>query len=185
MIKKYIEFIREWGTDANKPQIKIGDRVISDIDMRTEEEFEEEEERDKQKDLEIMFASVDMSENLVSENDPYGEENWEDKPRKKRLENEYYEDEGKERLVKLIDQNGVVLDRTGWAIEGQGTHDDHWNHEEYIGGVAAKDSTIFYNVGCSTPGRRDAMCNQEGVEFKLPEDGIYRGEERFYPVNEQ
>jgi hypothetical protein len=71
--KKYIEFIREWGTDANKPQIKVSDRMIDEIDLK-----EENDRFDIEGQLEVMFDRVDISESVDnrSEADPYGEEDW-------------------------------------------------------------------------------------------------------------
>jgi hypothetical protein len=69
--QKYNDFILEWGTDANKPQTKVSDRMMSDIEI----EKDQEDNGEIEDQLEIMFGSVDMNESVIEE-DPYGEEDW-------------------------------------------------------------------------------------------------------------
>ena len=111
MIKNYKQFLLEWGTDANKPQIKIGDRVIDEVDIRSEEELEEDEDKKNKKDKDLPILK-DTNES-VSENDPYGEERDDDLPYAPevyytRWEGEIYDffkqlkDEEVDNLLKLI-----------------------------------------------------------------------------------
>lgn len=67
-IKKYNDFLREWGTDANKPHILATDKNITILRVDDEEEEEE------TKDIPIL---QDLDESVHPE-DPYGEENWTD-----------------------------------------------------------------------------------------------------------
>jgi len=75
MLKKYNSFILEWGTDANKDPIKVGDRIMTEIDLRDDQE-DQDEKGDIEGQLEIMFGGADMSESADPNIDPYGEEDW-------------------------------------------------------------------------------------------------------------
>jgi hypothetical protein len=66
-IKNFTGFLLEYeGGPPVKDPIKIGDRMIDDIE-------EEEEEEDKDKDIPIL---QDLGESIDTKLDPYNEENW-------------------------------------------------------------------------------------------------------------
>lgn len=76
------------------------------------------------------------------------------------------------RMVKLIDNNGVVVDKPGKAIEGWGIFDDEGN--EYMAGVSDEDNTIYVSVATT-----DGTLNNEGDEFDIIVGSQYDGRDKY------
>lgn len=76
-MKKYKQFLFEWGYGgeggvASKDPIKVRSAMLTEIDPL---EAREEEEEEDNTDIPILS---DANESVDNDNDPYGEENWED-----------------------------------------------------------------------------------------------------------
>ncbi len=77
MVKKYKQFLFEWGYGgeggvASKDPIKVRSAMLTEIDPI---EAREEEEEEDNTDIPILS---DANESVDNDNDPYGEENWEE-----------------------------------------------------------------------------------------------------------
>lgn len=75
-------------------------------------------------------------------------------------------------LVKLIDDNGNVLDKSGIAVEGDGIFDDKGGYN-YMGGIS-EDGVVFIN----SEGPIGAY-DSDGNEYNVKAGDIYNGQKKF------
>lgn len=92
------------------------------------------------------------------------------------LKNEDESIHAKVELVKLIDNNGNVLDKNGYAKEGIGIFDTE-GYDNYMAGVA-EDNRIVVNQEISKKEGTYAL-NFNGDTFNFKADDVYSGERKF------
>lgn len=79
-------------------------------------------------------------------------------------------------LIKLIDNNGVVVNRAGKAIEGIGIFDEDGS-EDYMAGVA-DDNTLYVNISTEY-----GALNNDGEEYAILVDSEYDGRDKYELVD--
>lgn len=84
-------------------------------------------------------------------------------------------------FVKLIDNQGIVQEKTGYAIEGIGIFDDETNDVSlWIGGID-KDGMIY----CCVVDENNNMQNREGIGFHCKVATKHRGHVGFMVIDEE
>ena len=88
--------------------------------------------------------------------------------------NESWKDwsDGDVTLVKLIDDNGNVLDKSGVAVEGTGIFDEEGGYN-YMGGIS-EDDVIFIN----SEGLNGSY-DSDGNGYNVKAGDIYKGQKKF------
>jgi len=79
-------------------------------------------------------------------------------------------------LVKLIDNDGNVLDKNGHAEEGVGVFDTE-GYDNYMGGVS-EDNTLVVNQEIAKKEGTFAL-NFNGDAFNFKAGDVYKGEKKF------
>lgn len=82
-----------------------------------------------------------------------------------------------EKLIKLIDNNGNVLDKTGWAAESIGIMDEDGSIN-YMAGVSEQDNTFYVNISTTKDGVEGCE-NNNGDFYPIEAGAEYNGEAKF------
>jgi hypothetical protein len=80
------------------------------------------------------------------------------------------------KLSKLIDNDGNVLDKTGWAVEYLGIVDEDGN-AYYMAGVSELDNTFYVNISVTEKGVEGCL-NVDNKFYPIEAGAKYNGEEK-------